>query len=311
MLVARSTSLRHTSRLHLPLPLLVLHVIFCLACCYRANAAAFIGSLVRNQIQTKQSLPALKAKALSSGSYLSHVMLRVPSVEDTVSFWTEQFGATVVRSTRNPDGTTKSAFVTLGSSTTPAANNTSSFALELVSTPEASFQLGSAISYIGVSMLLPFASSSFPTQDNNGIPLRSVAAAPGDHTARWVLYSNDLDATEAFYTDILGMESKGRDETMLCLRYPLTNESGTRAVGVPTTLVFEKTSVPRADHVVDSGNCLDHLAFAIDKNVVEEHDRVLSADATVKVFLKPTPMFGKMVFGLVDPNGFKVVLAGE
>ena len=135
-------------------------------------------------------------------------------------------------------------------------------------------------------------------EEPNGIAVRSSASAPGDYFARFALKTNDLEATHAFYTSVLGMECKAEDEKMVCLRY----ENGVFQGGVSTTLVFDLTK-----EEIEKGDCFDHIAITTDADVSSLFDTMQDQ----KVFMKPTEMFGKQVMGLVDPNGYKVVLAGK
>lgn len=197
-----------------------------------------------------------------------------------------------------------------------------SFALELVrsksgSSPDSStadspfYDVGNVISYIGVSMLLQFQNNLVgaitgekPQQhgmEPNGIPVKSSAAAPGDYLSRFCLKSNDLVASENFYTTILGMETKAMDDRLVCLRYPPL--SGT--MGVPTTLVFERT-----EEALELGDCFDHLAIATRVDVNELFLQ-LQEQSPIRFWMKPTKMFGRTVLGVLDPNGYKVVIASE
>jgi catechol 2,3-dioxygenase-like lactoylglutathione lyase family enzyme len=53
---------------------------------------------------------------LPSTHRLSHVMLKVPSVDRTVAYWTERLGS-VIMSRENEQGSLQSAFVALGNGT--------------------------------------------------------------------------------------------------------------------------------------------------------------------------------------------------
>jgi len=227
-------------------------------------------------------------------------MLKVPSVDRTVGYWTEKMGSVLVSRT-NEDGSLESAFVALGNGT----STEDSFQLELVKTDKV-VHVGNCISYLGVSMLLQFqnnlmaaAAGETPQgqgDEPNGIPVRSSASAPGDYFCRVCLKSNDLVATHDFYTALLGMDPKAIDADMLCLRYDSGNS------GVPTTLVFEKTT-----DALDLGNCLDHVAIVTSMDVQEQYERIKAAGGTI--FMTPTDMFGKKVMGVRDPNGYKIILA--
>lgn len=247
--------------------------------------------------------PADKEHPLAQTSRLSHVMLCVPSVDTTVEYWKNIQGGSIRVSTEN------SAMVEFGSHDEENPKD-SCFALEFTTNTKKDFSIGNVISYIGLSMLLAIKKNKNPLEmmmrkeesnddknmEPNGIQVQSSASAPGDYLARLALMSNNnLDETQAFYTSILGMDTKARDESMLCLRYD--NE---RFSGVQTTLIFINTS-----DELNMGDCLDH--FVIDTKMnIEEFYTSLDGE---KVFMKPTKMFGRDVMGLLDPNGYKIILA--
>jgi len=252
----------------------------------------------------KEHHPLLKT------SRLSHVMLKVPSVDRTVAYWTEKMGSVLV-SKHDDQGSMMSAFVALGNGT----STESSFALELVQTSDDKFQLGNALSYIGVSMLLQFSNNLVAAaagekpqaqgDEPNAIQVKSSASAPGDYFCRFCLKTNDLVATNEFYMQVLGMDAKAIDADMICMRY-----DGAENTGVPTTLVFEKT-----EEDLDMGNCFDHIAIVTSQDIGEQYERIRTMIAdeatTATIFMNPTDMFGKRVMGVRDPNGYKVVLASE
>ncbi|CAJ1930635.1 unnamed protein product [Cylindrotheca closterium] len=249
---------------------------------------------------------------LGSQSFLSHVMLKVPSVDRTVAYWIEK-GGTVRVQTEKPgssNGSTelKSAMLELG-----ALNNDKDkspcFALELIATNNENWKLGNEISYIGVSMLLQFQNNLLGAikgdkpesqgDEPNGIPVESSASAPGDLLSRFALQSQNLEECEDFYTKVLGMEVKGKDDKMMCLRY----DNDVFKAGVPTTLIFDVT-----EETIESGNCFDHLAIVTKASIPDLYAQSQN-DSKLKIFMKPTTMFGKDVMGLIDPNGYKVVVA--
>ena len=350
-------------------------------------------------------------------SFLSHVMLKVPNVRQTVNYWLRQQGGAMTIS--NPkkkkkeeeqatngscnedDNELQSAFVELGHYKVGGGKGNSrddennddqktskgppSFSLELVTTNETNFKLGNCISYIGINMLQQFATNPIEvisrkfvpgippptssTQDQldepNGINIKYVASSPGDMIARIAFYSKDLQSTYNFYTQLLGMDCKAQDDTMICLRYN-TNAAATATatatangndgentktssgMGVTTTLVFEKTN---ESEDIDIGNCFDHLVIATTANIDDLYlnwkkpskmDTTTDADATSDdgesasysvngdgnsssskstsnksssstptIFMNPTNMFGKKIMGILDPNGYKVIIAGE
>lgn len=257
---------------------------------------------------------------MSDTSFLSHIMLKVPSVDDTVKYWTNKGGTVRASSVKDETNTAngsvelRSAFVELGCLNTSSNKDKKeakpvSFALELVATNKESYSIGNAISYIGVSMLLQFQNNllgaiqgeSPQTQgeEPNSIPVQSSASAPGDLLARIALKSRDLVATHQFYTTALGMDAKAQDNDMVCLRY----DNACFTSGVPTTLVFEKE-----EGDIEMGDCFDHFVIAT-KTSIEDLYALLQKQQDTKIFMKPTEMFGKKVMGLIDPNGYKVILA--
>lgn len=252
---------------------------------------------------------------MSSTSFLSHVMLKVPSVDKTVKYWTEKGGTIRISKakpgTSNGEAELLSAFLELGcpknkESSSPAA----CFALELVATEKENYSIGNAISYIGVSMLLQFQNNLLGAitgdkpasqgEEPNGILVKSAASAPGDFLARFALKSQDLASTFDFYANVLGMEAKAQDDEMLCLRY----DNECFSSGVPTTLIFDA-----AKEDLDTGDCFDHLAITTKTSIDEIFERTENQDCTI--FMKPTEMFGKNVMGVIDPNGYKVVIASQ
>lgn len=257
---------------------------------------------------------------MANTSFLSHIMLKVPSVDRTVQYWTEKGGKIRMSRPKDPHATNGdiellSAFVELGCAKTDIQPPPVCFALELVSTNKESYSVGNAISYIGVSMLLQFQNNLLGAiignetpqsqgDEPNGIPVQSAASAPGDFFARLALKSNDLAATQQFYTSVLGMEVKAQDETMLCLRYNNKCFTG----GVPITLVFD--AVEKGD-VIQVGDCFDHFVIATSTSVEDLFQQQFSTQDQCKIFMKPTDMFGKKVMGLMDPNGYKVILASS
>mmetsp|Transcript_37636 Transcript_37636/g.43000 ORF Transcript_37636/g.43000 Transcript_37636/m.43000 type:complete len:345 (-) Transcript_37636:41-1075(-) len=254
-------------------------------------------------------------------SRLSHMALNVLSVDRTVGYWTEKTGEVLISRKNKEDGKLTSAFVALGNGKTTK----NCFALELFQSKEKQedFKVGNCLSYIGISMLLQFSNNLLgaitgdekPAEQGpepNGIIVKSSAAAPGDYFSRICIKSKDLVSTNAFYTGVLGMDAKAVDADMLCLRYDTPPNS--EVVGFPTTLVFEKTT----DDEIDMGTCFDHLVIATSLNIDEQYERInkmiLDNNDNVdgsEIFLKPTDMFGKRIFGITDPNNYKIYLASE
>ena len=252
-------------------------------------------------------------------SRLSHAMLKVPSVDATAKYWTDMGGK--IRISRPKEGAINgddgllSAFVELGFAQSSKGNKNAEdsddkcFALELVSTDKESYSIGTCLSYIGVSMLLQFQNNllgpitgetaSEQPEEPNGISIQNSASAPGDFLCRFALKSKDLMASHDFYTSVLGMDAKAIDEKMLCLRYDTKDFPG-----VPTTLLFDATTAE-----IDMGDCLDHLAIATTCDIQSVYTRI--EESEYNVFMKPTEMFGKQVMGVIDPNGYKVVIASE
>lgn len=275
---------------------------------------------------------------MSTTSFLSHVMLKVPSVDESVLYWTEKGGTVrISRSNGKTNGEAKllSASVEMGcdqnfksnsrkkdnsdvdeQTSNPDGVESSSepspacFALELVRTEKEDFDIGNVISYVGVSMLLQFRNNLLGAivgdekprnqgEEPNGIPVCSSASAPGDYFARFSLKTRDVVSTSDFYTTILGMTAKAQDDKMTCLRY----DNDCFQNGVATTLVFDSTAED-----LDKGDCFDHLAITTTSQISILYEEFEKGGCTV--FMKPTSMFGKQVCGLIDPNGYKVVVAG-
>ena len=270
---------------------------------------------------------------LGDTSFLSHVMLKVPSVDQTVKYWTQKGGNIRLSRLKDEEATNGnvellSAFVELGcakgisSSSSESDDDESSsssppvcFALELVSTSKSqeTYSIGNSISYIGVSMLLQFQNNLLGAitglespesqgDEPNGIRVQSAASAPGDLLARLALKSNNMEATHEFYTTVLGMKVKAEDSTMMALRYDNDCFSG----GVPTTLLFDAE-----EGEIEAGDCFDHFVIATSASIEDIHSRFLEDKncGKKKIFMKPTKMFGKDVMGVMDPNGYKVVIA--
>jgi predicted enzyme related to lactoylglutathione lyase len=254
---------------------------------------------------------------MATTSRLSHVMLKVPSVDKTVSYWTEKGGKVLVSREKegagiNGSAQLNSAFVALGRAEQAKDgddnDNDECFAFEFIATEKEKYNLGNIISYVGVSMLLQFQNNLLgpilgekPLSEGdepNGIHVKTSASAPGDLLARFALKSKDLAATQTFYESILGFDAKGADEKMLCLRY------NTEFPGVPTMLIFDAT-----DEDLVMGDCFDHLAIATTTSIDVQYKRIKESGG--KIFMNPTEMFGKKVMGVIDPNGYKVVLAGD
>lgn len=239
---------------------------------------------------------------LSTTSRLSHIMLKVPSVDQAVDYWTQK-GASVIRARKTEEGTYKSAFIALGNGQTFADD---CFALELVSNNN--MQLGNVIRYIGVSLLLQFQGNlkgilvgdkpKSEGDEPNGIPVKSCAAAPGDYFCRLALASRDLDASRKFYENILGMKTVAADERMVCLRYD------TAEYGSPLTLVLESVDEP-----LQLGTCFDHITVRTNISIQEYYQRIRTSACTV--YMAPTEMFGSTVMGVKDPNGYSVVFVGR
>ena len=188
------------------------------------------------------------------------------------------------------------------------------------------------LSYLGLSMLLKFqdknpllelmmgnpndettndkSESNNSNKDKNDeelFPIKYVASAPGDGFAQLALLSNNmLVETCDFYTNVLGMDQKAQDQNLLCLRY---NPSIAPTNGVATTLIFENR--PRDDNNDNDSRCFDHLAIETTSSIDGLYRELLEeTKSPVKVYMKPTPMFGSFLLGLIDPNGYKVVVYG-
>jgi len=259
------------------------------------------------QLQESNELES-EHNPMSKTSRFSHVMLKVPSVDKTVKYWTDK-GGKVRMSRAKANGVRdelQSAFVELGCQ---GGESKESFALELVATQLSNYRLGNCIEYVGVSMLLQFQNNLLAPivgqkpqnqgMEPNAIPVRSSASAPGDFIARFALKSNDLVSTHNFYATLLGMDTKAIDKNTLCLRYDMESFPG-----VPTTLVFHATN-----EKIVKGDCFDHLAILTHMDIDAVNQRIERSQ--YNIFMKPTEMFGTKVMGVLDPNGYKVVIATE
>lgn len=296
---------------------------------FHPHSALFLSSSDSSRDHAKDA--KANQHPMADTSFLSHVMLKVPSVDKTVAYWTEKGGKIRLSRVKDENATNGdvellSAFVELGCAKGSKSRERSSaegessapppvcFALELVSTSKSpdSYSIGNSISYIGVSMLLQFQNNLLGAitgeespesqgDEPNGISVKSAASAPGDFLARLALKSNNLEATQKFYTTVLGMEVKAEDETMVCLRYDNDCFTG----GVPTTLLFDAEKGE-----INVGDCFDHFAIATSTAVDEIYSRLQGEEQCKnKIFMKPTSMFGKEVMGVMDPNGYKVIIA--
>ena len=221
--------------------------------------------------------------------------------------------------------------------------DSASFALEILQgslgeTPNQSHGL----LYLGLSMLLRFndknpllelmtgkgdsstdSSTSDETQANpDRFLVKYVASAPGDGFAQLALLSDDkLVETCDFYTTVLGMDQKAQDRNLLCLRYDCEDHPSSRKTGVTTTLIFErnqpkKITEDNSDEPSHHG-CFDHLSIHTTCSIEGLYQSILEENKTTKkknpvnVCMKPTEMFGNNVLGLLDPNGYKVVVFGS
>jgi len=263
---------------------------------------------------------------------LSHAMLMVPSVQKTVDFWKERHNGIVTRSSQNEDGTLKGAFVVLGTGSDNVEDDglsrrpSASFALEITTSKQKNnWKLGSSIGYIGVSRLAMMTTDNTYTsseqqqqqeKDPNGIPVRRVASAPGDPLARFCLrtqQSASLEDVQEFYTNVLGMSAKAVDDRELCLRFDNNDDDDDdiSLMGVPTTLVFEAAANPEDNDTEEAGNCLDHIVIESD-DIERDYERIQKNHPDgVPMFMKLTEMFGTKLFGVRDPSGYKVILAGK
>lgn len=252
--------------------------------------------------------------SIGNTSVLSHVMLKVPSADKTVEYWMEKGGT--IRTSKEKVGSTElqSAFVELGRTQRKDDDDTKGakcFALELIATDKKNYSVGNVISYIGVSMLLRFQNDlvglilgndkpEFQGEEPNNISIQTAASAPGDFLSRFSLKSKDLESTSTFYTSVLGMVAKAQDDEAVCLRY----DNDCFPWGIPTTLIFEVTTDD-----LDMGDCFDHLVISTETSINEINELVQKSGHNV--YMEPTDMFGKRVMGVIDPNGYKVVICSN
>lgn len=262
-----------------------------------------------------------------SSNYLSHAMIRVPSVNATVEYWVAK-GARVTNYNKSDRGET--VFVTLGNAKEDSDDGC--FSLEISSLPgNEELNIGNSIVYFGTSMLLDCKNNLIgavagekPKQgydgdivEPNGIEVQRVASGPGDYFARFCLRpkpvvavvtngepgKSPLQLTEDFYTNVLGMRVVANDNDLLCLRYKNSADDG--RFGVSTTLVFSTEGQEGEELVM--GNILDH--FVISTKNIDEAAEVLKGSSAI--FMEPKRMFGTTIMGVEDPNGFKIYLAED
>jgi len=274
------------------------------------------------RMSSAPSSEAATTELTSSNARLSHVMLKVPSVNTKVKFLTEIKGGKVKVSKEKPaaalsfadvddDGTGEpelmSAFIELGyiddnnddgsGGSSDDGADKKRFALELVASDKENYDLGNVLSYKTISMLLQFQMQS------SGAPVPPLPADSSDLTSRFALKTNDLDGTRDFYADVLGMAVLRNDESedTVSLRYL---DGG----GDTVTLVFDQTM-----ERLRMGDCFDHLVVATSVDIDALYERLAAAGESIakRIFMKPTDMFGRRVMGLKDPNGYKVILASE
>ena len=288
-----------------------------------------------------------ESTSIMSSNRLSHIMLRVPSVQETVEYWVAR-GATVTRHNKSEKTGVETAFVSLGSSKS-TDDVSGCFSLEITSLPPGEEQdAGNSIRYIGTSMLLDYKNNligaifgekkgddvgaeAATVVEPNGIDVRRVASGPGDYFARLCLRPKPISAsgeiesvngddssrmsslqvTEEFYTKILGMRVVANDSDLLCLRYNQNSADGSadgsRGAGVATTLVFS-TEGHAADEELVIGNMLDHIVIST-RSVDEAADLIMATDeGGMAIFMEPKNMFGKKILGIRDPNGYQIYL---
>ena len=186
------------------LPLLRLVLLLNLVLMMERSRAAFLPNTIRMRTTTtttvrhnnKLHMTQQQQQQQPQRRRLSHAMFRVPSVPDTVEYWLNNSNdnhhgttttATIVRSTKNEDGSLKSAFVAISSDISSNSSSSSvPFALELTTAPSAAtkWQVGNCVSFIG----LPCSSAQTTTTSAAAagaavgitVPLQpSVAAAAG------------------------------------------------------------------------------------------------------------------------------------
>ena len=110
---------------------------------------------------------------------------------------------------------------------------------------------------------------------------------------------------EAAVLDRLASQPPNPHVVSVLARYDAADAEGEVGPGgVPTTLVFHAT-----DEDLDFGDCFDHLVVATEFGVDELHAYLEEYPAAVETFMKPTDMFGKRVMGVLDPNGYRIVIS--
>ena len=84
-------------------------------------------------------------------------------------------------------------------------------------------------------------------------------------------------------------------------------------------LIFENQpkSTENSNNEPSHHECFDHLSFNTTCSIEGLYQSILEENKTTKntnpvnVYMKPTQMFGNNVLGLIDPNGYKVIVFGS
>lgn len=121
------------------------------------------------------------------------------------------------------------------------------------------------------------------------------------HSSVWV---NDLEATEEFYVDTLGLDVK--DRLVSTVYY---EGSRNLFVGSGDGMEIQFKYDPERDEIDPKG--FDHFAFSVD-NIDEELERITTSTGC-PVVLEPTTMDEENVriAFLKDPDGYKIELVEE
>ena len=118
------------------------------------------------------------------------------------------------------------------------------------------------------------------------------------------LYVEDLDASKKFYADLFGCKTLLADDRMRALNIGDTN----------VLLLFKRGGTTNGDQVeggfIPPHDAIGqiHLCFAIDKDDVEEHQRVLKVN-NVEIICTVFPPRGGTSLYFRDPDGHLIELA--
>lgn len=264
-----------------------------LSCVMASSAFVRQRPAITDPFRAMTALFASSSNPLAN-SRLSRIMLNVPDVDKTVAFWKAQ-GGTLIFTRPKADGTLSSAIVALGDE----KSWYDGLSLEFEETEGSEFNFGNTFGEIALCLPKPEPASGdeageVPAAEPNGIDVRSHDDSSADYFCRVSLRTNDLEASKNFYLQ-LGMSVVDSDGYMVCLRYKTLSDD------VPATfLVLEAT-----DEEIGLGNCLEQLEIQT-SDCLASRDYLEAADMPIEII----PDIDLDLFGIVDPNGYHIVVAG-